>query len=73
MTTEQALLFGLIACMLALGEAMMRTGTAAFLAQQVAAVTSGVVRVGLPRRNLEAITGGARRDVLFAGVSVSVR
>ena len=32
----------LIACMLALGEAMMRTGTAAFLAQQVAAVTSGV-------------------------------
>jgi di/tricarboxylate transporter len=32
----------LIACMLALGEAMMRTGTAAYLAQEVAELTSGL-------------------------------
>lgn len=32
----------LIACMLALGEAMMETGTATYLAQQVAAMTSGL-------------------------------
>jgi di/tricarboxylate transporter len=32
----------MVACMLALGEAMMSTGTAGYLAQQVASITAGV-------------------------------
>ena len=37
----------MVACMLALGEAMMSTGTAGYLAQQVAAITAGVSPVWL--------------------------